>query len=98
MALLLCWPLRRLPPGKRTFFAFFFFFFFFCFFAFLAFFALGFFAALAFLAGFFFFAAVVWVRARVFVIAFFTTVVSVATRGSSSTNVIFREWCGCVCP
>ena len=24
MALLLCWPLRRLPPGKRTFFAFFF--------------------------------------------------------------------------
>jgi len=24
MALLLCWPLRRLPPTKRTFFAFFF--------------------------------------------------------------------------
>merc|ERR1711977_534154 len=49
MALLLCWPLRRLPPTKRTFFSFlaffFFFFFFFGFFAFFAFFALGFFAA-----------------------------------------------------
>merc|ERR1711977_557103 len=53
MALLLCWPLRRLPPTKRTFFVFFFFFF--GFFAFFAFFALGFFAA--FLA-FFFLAAV----------------------------------------
>ena len=42
MALLLCWPLARLPPTKRTFFAFFFlrffflrgFFFHFCFFVF----------------------------------------------------------------
>merc|ERR1719161_3202951 len=66
-ALDLCWPFARLPPMKRTFFAFFFFRFFFfltaffffffffgaffAFFAFLAFFA-GFFAA--FFAGFFF--------------------------------------------
>merc|ERR1719353_2229124 len=52
-ALLLCWPLRRLPPGKRTFFAFFFFRFFFFFFAFFFFFfflAFGFFAFFAFLA------------------------------------------------
>ena len=86
--------------------------------------------------GFFFFAAVVWVRARVFVIAFFTTsrapssavasaqkfgkqgsdtaqeqaslpaldtrprgtVVSVATTASSSTKVMVRKLCGCVCP
>merc|ERR1719388_595533 len=96
------WPFFRLPPTKRTFLAFFFlrfFFFFFAFFffffflalgflAFLAFFALGFFAA--FFAGFFF-AAVACVRARLFVIAFFTTVVSVATTASSSTKVIVSE-------
>merc|ERR1712093_531724 len=80
MALLLCWPLRRLPPGKRTFFAFFlrffffflafffFFFFVFGFLAFLAFFAFGFLAAFF---AFFFLAAVSCVRARLFVIAFF---------------------------
>merc|ERR1719456_390365 len=55
----LCWPFRRLPPGYRTFFAFFFlrfffFFAFFFFFFFFFFFAFGFFAFLAFLAfGFF---------------------------------------------
>merc|ERR1712159_646182 len=90
LALLLCWPLRRLPPMPYfAFFAFFFlrffffffaffffFFFFFGFLAFLAFLAFGFLAA--FFAGFFFFAAVACVRARLFVIAFFTTVVSVA--------------------
>merc|ERR1711959_123318 len=80
MALLLCWPSRRLPPGKRTFFAFFFFGFL-AFLAFLAFFAFGFLAAFF---AFFFLAAVSCVRARLFVIAFFTTVVSVATSGSSS--------------
>merc|ERR550514_1145213 len=88
-ALLLCWPFRRLPPTKRTFFAFFFFrffFFFFGFLAFFAFFALGFLAA--FFAGFFFFAAVACVRARLFVIARFTTVVSVATTASSSVKTI----------
>merc|ERR1711959_197957 len=76
----------RLPPGYRSFFAFFFlafffFFFFFGFLAFLAFFAFGFLAAFF---AFFFLAAVSCVRARLFVIAFFTTVVSVATSGSSS--------------
>merc|ERR1719482_2142616 len=55
--------------------------------AFLAFFALGFFAA--FFAGFFFFAAVCVVRARLLVIARFTTVVSVSTTASS--NTIVRE-------
>merc|ERR1719456_1867450 len=51
-ALLLWWPFGRLPPGKRTFFAFFFFRFFFFFLAFFFFFflALGFLAFLAFLA------------------------------------------------
>merc|ERR1719504_613738 len=49
-ALLLCWPLRRLPPTKRTFFAFFFFRFFFFFFAFFFFFF--FFGFLAFFAFF----------------------------------------------
>merc|ERR1719482_1223541 len=90
------WPFFRLPPTKRTFLGFFFFFFAFFFFffflalgflAFLAFFALGFFAA--FFAGFFFFAAVCVVRARLLVIARFTTVVSVSTTASS--NTIVRE-------
>merc|ERR1711959_572666 len=49
MALLLCWPLRRLPPGKRTFFAFFFLRFFFFFLAFFFFFFFFFFGFLAFL-------------------------------------------------
>merc|ERR1719337_828697 len=77
-ALLLCWPLARLPPRKRTFLAFFFLRFFF-FAGFLA----------AFFAGFFFFAAVCVVRARLLVIARFTTVVSVSTTASS--NTILRE-------
>merc|ERR1719247_434031 len=51
----LCWPFARLPPTKRTFFAFFFlrfFFFFFAFFFFFFFFflAFGFFAFFAFVA------------------------------------------------
>merc|ERR1719449_443084 len=79
-ALLLCWPLRRLPPGKRTFFAFFFFRFFFFFFAFFFFFfflAFGFFAFFAFLAaGFLAF------FASAFLIAFFTTTVVSSTTGS----------------
>merc|ERR1712072_1237345 len=89
----LCWPFFFLPPTKRAFltffflrrFFFFFFFFFFGFLAFFAFFALGFLAA--FFAGFFFFAAVCVVRARLLVIARFTTVVSVSTRASSNTIV-----------
>merc|ERR1719482_1460982 len=77
MDLDLCWPFARLPPTKRTFFAFFFlrFFFFFAFFFFFFFFfflAFGFFAFLAFLAffgaflaGFFFAAVFTCVRASV---------------------------------
>merc|ERR1712072_1201884 len=99
------WPFARLPPTKRTFLAFFFFRFFFFFLAFFFFFAFGFLAFLAFFAfGFlaaffagFFLAAVSCVRARLFVIAFFTTVVSVATSGSSSKTIL-RKLCGCVCP
>merc|ERR1740133_265521 len=62
LALLLCWPLARLPPGKRTFLAFFFlrfffgflaFFFFFFFFVFFAFFFFGAFLAAFFLGDFF---------------------------------------------
>merc|ERR1719353_421632 len=77
--LLLCWPLRRLPPGKRTFFAFFFFRFFFFFFAFFFFF---FFLAFGFFAFFAFLAAVSCVRASDFLIAFFTTTVVSSTTGS----------------
>merc|ERR1719191_713124 len=72
----LCWPLRRLPPGYfETFFFFFFFFFFFA--AFFFFFFFFFFA-------FFFLACVSCVRAKLFLIAVFTTVVSTGDRGSSS--------------
>merc|ERR1719271_304915 len=104
-ALLLCWPLRRLPPTKRTFFAFFFlrffffffaffffFFFFFGFLAFFAFFALGFLAFFAFA----FLAAVSSVRASDFLIAFFTTTVVSSTTGSSSNTMTSVN--GCVCP
>merc|ERR1712000_242742 len=110
----LCWPFLRLPPTRRAFFAFFFlrFFFFFAFFfffffffffglAFLAFFAfLGFFAAF-FFAGFFFAAVFCAVRASVSLrIACLTTVVSVATIGSSSNTMMMsavRVRCR-VCP
>merc|ERR1712093_205857 len=88
----LCWPFRRLPPGYRrffSFFAFFFFFFFFFlafgFFAFLAFLAFGFFALLR--AAFFFAAVFCTVRARASRAMRFTTVVSVATIGSSSNTI-----------
>merc|ERR1719353_2685000 len=97
-ALLLCWPLRRLPPTKRTFFAFFFFrfffffFFFFGFLAFFAFFALGFLAFFAFA----FLAAVSCVRASDFLIAFFTTTTVSSTTGSSSNTMTSVN--GCVCP
>merc|ERR1712072_517008 len=87
-ALDLCWPFRRLPPGKRTFFflAFLRFFFAFFFFAFFFFF-FGFFAAFFFLAGFFFFfAASCCVRAMVdFWISFWTLPVSMTTIASSGS-------------
>merc|ERR1719386_213580 len=83
-ALLLWWPFGRLPPGKRTFFAFFFlrffFFFFGSFLAFLAFFAFLAFGFLADLRAAFFLAAVFWtVRASSSRGMRFATVVSVAT-------------------
>merc|ERR1740133_56623 len=95
LALLLCWPLARLPPTKRTFLAFFFFFFFF-FFVFFAFFFFGAFLAAfflgdffaffaAFLAGFFFAATFVSAITSGFLIIFFTgaTTILVATMSAA---------------
>merc|ERR1719498_1596923 len=102
LALLLCTPFGRLPPGYLTTFFFFFFFFFFFlafFFFFLAYFFFGFFAF--FFAGFFvaffaafFFADVCCVRARAvaLVISFFTLPVSTTTIASSGSMLGWHNW------
>merc|ERR1711939_676899 len=104
--LLLCWPFARLPFGPRRDFFFFFFFrffffffaaFFFFFFFFFGFFAaFGFFAFLALLAFFFFACVAICVRAKLFLIAVFTTVVSTITASSSVATMSACKRSKCV--
>merc|ERR1712057_78420 len=93
-ALLLCWPFARLPFGPRR--AFFFFFFLRFFFFFFAFFFFFFFFFGFFLAFFFFACVAICVRAKLFLIAVFTTVVSTITASSSVATMSACKRSKCV--